>query len=828
MSVVLTVFRCVDGALTEVGTLNEAFDVSWAKSRLDVGAASFSIPHDTPSLVADPDLLTYGSMVAIEVDDVERFALLIRRRQRVAGDSYDTITLTGPSITDLLSDALVFPRGGLDAIGADDQRVFTWTTAEYDSSAWGPVSGPLVGEPLSTPGFPDPLAVGYEPIFPGGRALYRRLAESQPGLEGPARMVLAATVGTQVVVYLDGQEVMRKRAGQRGLIIADVDYQAYDQQIAVEVVGGTGRWGWTWIRLVDTDPEDLSGDWRRLFFDDSGWDTPEVDGDGVVSTPGWPDPAAVAYRADGDLSRFRRTIDTSAVAGATMTVVGRIETRVRVWLNDVLILEKPSGETGLFTVPVDLPATGTLAVAAEGGGRWAMTWQDPSDNTLLSTYDPDVASPANPWRWLAGTFADEVAYGQVIRRTFDPSAFPAAATWSSFEAGGIADWTGLAFDDSSWGSPIVSPGVVSTPGWPDPAAVAYASDTTWGHYRRKVGGDVAGQPARLYVVATAQTQVHVYLDEVPVLVKPSALRGVFEAEVPYPPSEQQLAVAVIGTGRWALNWRAGADGSGTSLKRTYDPATTSPAEPWLYVAVPYQGVTLGSVMTTLVEEAQARNALPCMVLGFTVDEDSAGQPWAEYDWAMQVGDDTILSVCERARDHGIDVEAKLGKGLIVLDAWQRRGVDRGATPASGVSTVTVPLDECERKTFETEDEVFDRLLIRTQWGWALRPELLTDAVRAEGFVSLGMHPSEEGAIRLADDLIGEFAVPRPVVRWMWTQGGAGPEPDVDFGLGDVLVGPWLDPAVLTGGWQSADVRINTLGGRATDSGIVWTHEGGTP
>lgn len=664
---------------TEIATLDQAYQVSWSDERYDVGAGEFVIPHDSPIVQANPQILAAGNLVKVAVDATDRFAWVIRRRARQRGDVWDPIQITGVGAADLLSESPVYPRGGLNSVGASDRRIFSWRTDEFDDSGWEDVDGYRVGSVISTPGYPDPDAVGFEPELPGDRALYRRLMASTSGLEGPARMVLAASYASTVTVYLDGEEVLHKEAGQRGLITADVDYREFDQQLAVEVVGGTGRWGWTWIRLNEPTNDD-----------------------------------------------------------------------------------------------------------------------------------------------------DETTYGDVIRRTFDPADAPGADPWKVYEGGGIADWIDAGYDDSSWDDPLVSPGGISTAGWPDGAAVALQATSTWGRYRRTVGDATNDGPARMYVVATYSTSVRVFLDGVEVLHKPAGQTGIFEAEVAYPSSSQQLAFAVIGgTGRWAWTWQAGADGSGGTIRRTYDPESESPSEPMVYEPISYPGVTPGFILKTLFDEAQAdgRDEQPSLTSGFTAAVDSAGNDWPEIEFACQVGDDTILSVAERLRDYGVDHTVT---PALVFEAWHRRGVDRGGTPDGGVSTVTIPLAEVYSLGEETEDDKINRMLVRTERSWG-EIQQLGDGRPIGAYLSLGMQPSEEGARRVTLDLLDDFAGPRAQLRFAYREISGTPSPVADYDVGDVVVGPWLDPDDLTGSWSTDDIRINTVAALLTPSGDVeWAVEAGAP
>lgn len=693
--------------------------------------------------------------------------------------------------------AVLYPFGGLEG-RQQNPRVFGWQTQDFDDTGWGEVDTTMTGGSLSTPGFPDPLAVAFEPVFPGDRALYRRfLPALETGIRS-ARMYLAATVSTQVTVWLDGELVLEKPRGLQGIFFADVPYEDLDHQLAVEVTGGTGRWGWTWVELDPTDQATLSGDWRQDFFDDSSWDAPA--GDGEVSTEGWPDADAVAYRAQGELSRFRRTIDATASVGATMTVVATIETRVRVWLDDVLVLEKPENQSGLFSATVDLPATGTLAVAVNGGGRWALTWQDTSDVTLLSTYDPAVSSPSNPWYWTSDAYRDEVTVGEALRRTYDPAVFPNAdSPWLSYE-GGPNDWQqpGYVADDS-WVRPVAD-GPLSTAGWPDALAVGYFSDPGRGRFFRQITSTVAYPAAKMTVVAEVNTSVRLFVDNTQVALKPTGRRGLFEFDVPYPGQDFVLSAVVVGGGRWGLTWR---DGSSV-LRRTYDPETYVDADPWLYKPDDLPGVTTGFVLKTALDEDAGRHSRP-WTYTFDGDADSDSQPYTvTFSRGFRVQE------VGRLVDELTSIEGEPDMRPDGTLRWVvRRGEDR---------TSTVEVSSPFGLQLSGRGPQATRWLYETQSGFG---QALTDGPEVElgvmeRFVQLGSDISSQS---IANVVAGQVAGEAQQTDEVQVELGDGVVPYVDCFLGDVVT--------CWGRDGLGPVRLNSFHGRVDDltGRVEWTATG---
>lgn len=142
-------------------------------------------------------------------------------------------------------------------------------------------------------------------------------------------------------------------------------------------------------------------------------------------------------------------------------------------------------------------------------------------------------------------------------------------------------WKFPAFDDSSWAFPtLASPSEVVTPGWPNLAAIKYDPPYEQAYYRRWMTPDYNGA-GRMYLVAEVDTEVRVWLDGDLIIEKPSGVTGVVEAQAWYSDANpKQLAVAVFGGGSWAWEWRREWDGSGASIRRTYDPNIDSPVDPW--------------------------------------------------------------------------------------------------------------------------------------------------------------------------------------------------------------------------------------------------------
>jgi hypothetical protein len=127
-------------------------------------------------------------------------------------------------------------------------------------------------------------------------------------------------------------------------------------------------------------------------------------------------------------------------------------------------------------------------------------------------------------------------------------------------------------------------------------------------------------------------------------------------------------------GAFALaGYEMGADGDPTGSPIIYSGAA------WFALGYPAEppGMTVGTILRILLEEAQDRGALPGVTLGFDDDEDSAGTPWPlAPDVAMKIGAnylEVIAQLCE------VYCDVAMAPAALELQAWVERGSASGAT-----------------------------------------------------------------------------------------------------------------------------------------------------
>ena len=265
---------------TLVGTLSQPHGIQWLDDLLVPGSATFQV--DT-AVSADTALIVPRRVVRFREGSTDLWAGVIRDlpadiQDEPGSENVSTVRVECDGLLAWLGyrhgGAVMWPLGGMEG-RQQNPRLFGWMTEDFDDSGMEWVPFPTGTGPLSTEGWPDPDARAFTAPNPEAGALYRRFLPALDEPESAARMYLAATWETSVTIWLDGDVVLEKPAGSPGLWTADVPYDDIDHQIAVEVQGGVGRWGWTWMRLEEDTDEDGNEVWsagtvlRRTFtFED--------------------------------------------------------------------------------------------------------------------------------------------------------------------------------------------------------------------------------------------------------------------------------------------------------------------------------------------------------------------------------------------------------------------------------------------------------------------------------------------------------------------------------------------------------------------------------
>lgn len=250
--------------VSHLGTLSEVYGVTFLDQLDRLGVARFQV--DVASS-ADLALLQPRRVVRFRTGGSpgsgDVFACIVQDRPAdlvsdIELESGETITVVTIRCLSLLA-WLGYRQGGIALLpfrGFDGRqqnpRLFGPFAADFDDSAF---ASPTFAGPLSTEGWPDDQAVAFS--FPN-QAIFRRVTSASDS-EGPARMFVVADWRTEVVVYRNGEEVIRKPAGKTGLFFDDQPYDGLGDAVVLHCVrdgGGTGRVGFTWVRLVESTDED--------------------------------------------------------------------------------------------------------------------------------------------------------------------------------------------------------------------------------------------------------------------------------------------------------------------------------------------------------------------------------------------------------------------------------------------------------------------------------------------------------------------------------------------------------------------------------------------
>lgn len=168
------------------------------------------------------------------------------------------------------------------------------------------------------------------------------------------------------------------------------------------------------------------------------------------------------------------------------------------------------------------------------------------------------------------------------------------------------------------------------------------------------------------------------------------------------------------------------------------------------------GMYVGQILRELVEEAQARGALPGVTLGFTDTADSNSNTWAVVpDLGVPLPTSSVLDAAMMLKEQFIDLEMT---PALVLNAYNRGtlGSDKTGTISLLRGTHFYEL------TGQSSGHLTNAMLMRTQQGqlvWREDATSLASYRRKETGIELGSAPSETQANRVADAVFPDFAYP---------------------------------------------------------------------
>lgn len=249
------------------------------------------------------------------------------------------------------------------------------------------------------------------------------------------------------------------------------------------------------------------------------------------------------------------------------------------------------------------------------------------------------------------------------------------------------------------------------------------------------------------------------------------------------------------------------DGNGDPLT----PVEWTSGTGWFCVGYPpvVPGMTVGLVLTHLVNEAQARGALTGVTLGFDEDLDSDGDPWPDVpDIQLRIGM-SYLDVLAQLTEVYCDVA--MDPGSLRLDAWGEKGTASGATFGIGTNLLGLSHKGGDHQTVTNA-------LVRYGDHWIERSA--GAGRRRESYMEIREAPSADRAAAIADAVMA----PRFAAVYATTAAFeplAGIVPYTDFEVGDTVTVP--NPSLAGGA-----LRVVSLSVSETDSDYDYAVELGSP
>lgn len=229
------------------------------------------------------------------------------------------------------------------------------------------------------------------------------------------------------------------------------------------------------------------------------------------------------------------------------------------------------------------------------------------------------------------------------------------------------------------------------------------------------------------------------------------------------------------------------------------------------------GMTPGKVLDILLDEAQTRGMLADLSWDFTATQDSNGTAWpTSPDLAFNVNSSYLEVVRHLVDEHLADVEMS-ATGL-TLHAYVSKGADRGATPGTGLSTVSLLYaSNLSRLAFSKTPPGPNVTLSQTaegRWVEASRSASVTAWGRREVGLSLGSAPSADAADRQVEAFFDDHAEPIEAITDMQVE-EVNAVPLEDFDVGDIV-------SATSSSGAAADVKVTGIRVSEDAGGVpVW-------
>lgn len=122
---------------TEIVRFDDSHSRRWIDQLNEPGSGSIVVQNDDADLASIGD----GDVIRFDLHGEAAMAILVRQREQatIAGDEEhgQTTILSGPGTLAIYDEAVIYPTRGVGSSPVEEDRLFSWQSADYDDSAWG-------------------------------------------------------------------------------------------------------------------------------------------------------------------------------------------------------------------------------------------------------------------------------------------------------------------------------------------------------------------------------------------------------------------------------------------------------------------------------------------------------------------------------------------------------------------------------------------------------------------------------------------------------------------------------------------------------------------
>jgi hypothetical protein len=201
---------------TLVVDLDESFDRNFQDQLSNTGSGSLSVMNDDTDLAS----VNPGDLIRMQIKGVTAWTMLAREFERMSlspgEESEQFTTISGPGILSVLDEAVIYPALGLGARPIEEDRVFNWSSSDYNAYGWiyaneiaqqGGSSLYYTGIPVD---WPDPTAywiwgTGSQEIAAPGHCYFRKFFTVPAGVY---KLLIYLTGDAQADLFFDGARLI--------------------------------------------------------------------------------------------------------------------------------------------------------------------------------------------------------------------------------------------------------------------------------------------------------------------------------------------------------------------------------------------------------------------------------------------------------------------------------------------------------------------------------------------------------------------------------------------------------------------------------------------